>query len=151
MSFAGDLKAQLDAERDTVDVPFTLNKQPYVLRFTQMDPWEWAEAADRHPQRPGVQLDASFGYNMRALVKDVAPRCGVLLKDGEPVTLRRVQARGDEPAVDEWADLFKAMSPSAVQRMCSEVWGLHEAETIDTVVRLAKKLLSATGTSSGQQ
>lgn len=139
MSFADDLKAALTTERDTADVPFTLNGNEYVLRFTQMDPWEWAEEADRHPARSNVQLDRSFGYNLRTLVRAVAPRCGVLLVDGEPV------------AVEDWDNLFKAMSPSAVQRMCSAVFGLHEADAIDAVVKSAKKLRSTVGASSKAQ
>lgn len=136
MSFDDDLKAQLEAERATVDVPFTLNANPYVLRFTQMEPWEWAAAADRHPARVDVELDRNFGYNMRAVVREVVPQCGVLLSNDEPV------------ADVDWDALFKALSPSAVQRMCSAVFGLHEAETIDAVVKRAKKLLSTAGKSS---
>lgn len=139
MGFADDLKAQLNADRPVADVPFRLNGNPYVLRFTQLDPWQWAEEADRHPARPDVALDRSFGYNMRELVKSVAPKIGTLLQDDEPVD------------VDDWPALFKAMSPSAVQRMCSEVFGLHEQETINAVVTRAKKLLSATGKSSKPQ
>lgn len=128
MSLEDDLKAQLEAKRETAEVPFLLNGNPYTLRFTQLDPWEWAEEADRHPARRDVQFDRTFGYNMRQLVRTVAPACGQLLVDGAPVP------------VEDWDVLFKAMSPSAVQRMCSEVFALHEQETIDSVVTAAKKL-----------
>lgn len=127
MSFADDLKAQLDAERDTVEVSFLLNKNPYVLRFTQMDSWEWAKEADRHPPRRDVTLDRTFNYNMRELVRAVAPVCGELLQDGEPVP------------VEDWDALFTALSPSAVNRMCDAVWALHESEMINAVVSASKK------------
>lgn len=139
MGFADDLKAQREAGKPTAEVPFKLNGNPYVLRFTQMDPWEWAEACDQHPARPGVNLDSAFGYNMRSLVRSVAPDIGTLLEGDEPVE------------VPDWDDLFHAMSPSAVQRMCSEVFGLHESETIDGMVKNAKKLLSAARKSSTQR
>ena len=128
MSFQDDLKAQLEAEKDTAEVRFLLNKNPYVLRFTQLDPWAWAEEADRHPPRPDVTLDRTFNYNMRELARAVAPRCGQLLRDGEPVE------------VEDWDALFTAMSPSAVNRMCDAVWALHEAEAINAVVSASKKL-----------
>lgn len=139
MAFADDLRAQREAAKPTADVPFRLNGNPYVLRFTRMDPWEWAEEADRHPVRPGVGIDSAFGYNMRSLVRAVAPKIGTLLQ-------------GDEAEdVDDWDELFHAMSPSAVQRMCSEVFGLHEAETLDGMVKNAKKLLTAARKSSTQR
>lgn len=139
MSFDDDLKAQLEAEKETVEVPFTLNANPYVLKFTALDPWEWAEAGDHFPPRPGVALDRNFGYNMRDLVRSVAPRTGQLLRDGEPY------------AVEDWDALFKALSPAAVQRVCSAVFALHESETLNAVVSRAKKARAGTAQSSPQQ
>lgn len=139
MSFDDDLKAQLAAEKETAEVPFALNANPYVLKFTALDPWEWAEAGDHFPPRPGVALDRNFGYNMRDLVRSVAPRIGQLLRDGVPVE------------VDDWDALFKALSPAAVQRTCSAVFALHESETLNAVVSRAKKLRKPDAESSPQQ
>lgn len=142
MSFEDDLKAQLEAERDTVDVPFTLNDNPYLLRFTQLDSWIWAAEADRHPMRPDVTLDRTFGYNMRSLVRAIAPTCGQLFREGEPVELHILRDDKGNVIQDDWDALFRAMSPAAVQNMCTSVFSLHESESINTVVEQAKKLLA---------
>lgn len=144
MSFADDLKAQVAAPKETADVAFKLNGHAYVLKFTQMDGWDWSETSDKHPARFGVDADRAFGYNIRSLAKEVAPRCGVLLRDGEPVEL----VVDPENKIDEWADLWKAMSPSTVQRVCDAIFGLNEAETIKSVVDAARKVLKHIGETS---
>lgn len=142
MSFSDDLKAELSEPPAVVDVPFTLNKTGYVLRAAALQGWEWADELDRHPARPDAAFDRIFGYNIRAIVQAVAPRCMTLLKDDEPVAVTVDPAEG----VDEWADLLKAMSGSTVQRLCNAVFQLNEPDS--EVVSLAKKAQRAAAATS---
>lgn len=97
MSFADDLKAATEAPKPFEDVPIALNGKSYTLRFTEMDPLEWADCCDRAPARPGVLLDTHFGYNLRVLTKIAAPLSG-----------KRVDGDSVEPlSEDEWRYVFK--------------------------------------------
>lgn len=152
MGFSEDLATVKAAPRPTDDVDVTLNGKLYTLRFTQMDGLEWASAVDRHPARPGILIDSRYGYNLRQLVKTVAPKCGVLLSDGAEVALRvdpptDPSVKNGPPRVDEWADLFKALDGHAVQRICDAVWALNEW-TPQQAVADAKKALTVSGRKS---
>jgi hypothetical protein len=140
VSFLDDLAAQAAAEPDTADVPVLVNGHLYTLRFTQMDGLEWASEVDKYPARPFILIDARYGYNLRALVKGIAHKCGVLL-DGDTEVPLRTDPPGTKDGVDQWGDLFKALDGSAVQRVCDAVWGLNEYAPAQAV-EAAKKALS---------
>lgn len=134
MSFEDDLKAEFEQERPHEDVDVLLNGKPYTFRFTQMDGTEWAALTDRAPARPGVALDAGFGYNLRALALLAAPESG-----------RRVD--GEELAAlspDQWRNLFKALPGSSVMRIANALFKLNQIQpSLD--IEEAKKALSGSG------
>ena len=143
MSFEEDLAAAQDVEAPRIDVDVLVNKKLYTLRFRQMDGLEWASEVDRHPARPGVMLDARYGYNLRSLVKGAAPKCGVRV-DGDAELPLRVDpfVKGSQTArVDEWALVLKAISGHDFQRITDAIWALNEKFPEDAV-KAAKKALS---------
>lgn len=144
MGFSEDLAAAKTAERNIRDVDVTVNGVLYTLRFTQMDGLDWADEADRHPARPKVLIDLRYGYNLRSLVKAVAPQTGVLVIDGESSALRVDPVDPENPKdpdrVDEWVDLLKALDGAAIQRIGDAIWSLNEWEP-GQAVEAAKKAL----------
>jgi hypothetical protein len=129
MSFEDDLKAVQTVEKPFADVPVMVNGNLHTFRFTQMEGADWAAEADKYPIRPGVMIDQRYGYNLRALIKGIAPKCGARLVDGELVELRvdPPAAKGDrKPRVDEWAMLFKAINGFDFQRVSDAIWSLNE-------------------------
>lgn len=96
MSFLDDLTAAKTAPAPHEDVDVLLNGNVHVLRFHRLDGYEWSCEVDRHPIRPGVRIDMTYGFNFRALTKSVAPRCGVRVEGDTEVPL----------TAEEWAGLF---------------------------------------------
>ena len=116
MSFEDDLKAQAEAERPHADVEVKLNQTLYTFRFRRMNGDEWANEIDKHPARPGVLVDMRYGYNLRSIVKAVAPKCGVRL-DGDVETVMDVE---------QWTQLFKVLDGAGVARVGDAIWGVNE-------------------------
>lgn len=116
MSFEDDLKAQETAPVPSLDVDVLLNGNAHTLRFRRMNGMDWSAESDKHPIRPGVLIDMRYGYNLRALVKAVAPKTGVLVEDD-------VEREIDE---EQWKSLFKALDGASTQRVCDTVWALNE-------------------------
>lgn len=146
VSFADDLKAQSEAVLPHEDVEVLLNGNVHVFRFRQIDGVEWTAETDKYPARPGVLIDARYGYNLRALVKGIAPKCGVRL-DGDTEILMRVEKASEGPAVDEWGDLWKAIDGPTFARITDAIWGLNEYRP-GLAVEAAKKALSASESTS---
>lgn len=142
MGFSEDLEAAKTAERKTAEEDVLLNGNLYTVRFVQMDGLDWAAETDRHPARPGVLIDLRYGYNLRSLVKAVAPLTGTVLKDGEEVQLRVDPVDPKNPSdpnrVDEWRDFLKAISGAAVLRLGSVIWALNQWDP-DNAIDAAKK------------
>lgn len=149
MSFSDDLKAAA-GPRDFVDVDIAINGNLHTLRFTALDGLTWANECDRHPIRPGVTLDAAYGYDLRALTVDVAPLCGMLLVDGIPTPLDVDPVnpqRPDAPRKDEWADLFAMIDGQTFRRIGDALWALNEYIP-QQAVAAAKKAQAASRQSS---
>jgi hypothetical protein len=135
MSFEDDLAAAQAEEVAYANVEVTVRGNLYVIRITQMDPFEWASEVDRHPARDGVAIDQRYGYNLRSLTKAVVPVCG-----------KRVD--GDELVdVQDWPALLKAIGGYGFQRVSDAVWALNEILP-ERAVEAAKKALIATRKSS---
>lgn len=137
MSFADDLKAQSEAVLPHEDVEVLLNGNVHVFRFRQIDGVEWTAETDKYPARPGVLIDARYGYNLRALVKGIAPKCGVRLDGDTEIGME----------TDEWADLWKAIDGPTFARITDAIWGLNEYRP-GLAVEAAKKALSASESTS---
>jgi hypothetical protein len=151
MSFEDDLKAVSVAPVEYLDVDVLLNGNVHVFRFEQMDGLEWAAETDRHPQRPGVGIDSLYHYNLRSLIKAVAPMCGGRLVDGKVVKLQvdpiNPKKPHDKNRVDEWRDLWKRMDGNTFQRITNAIWALNE-RLPELQIEAAKKALSDSAKSS---
>lgn len=139
MSFEDDLKAELEAETDWADVDIVLKGKPYVVRLTQLDGTVWADLTDRFPARPGVLLDANYGYNLRGLAPVATPMCGKLI-DGDKVS---------ELTEEQWADLFKALPGSRVMRIGDVLWNLNEYLPNEAVLAAKKGSAARSAKKSG--
>lgn len=128
MSFEDDLKAELDRVKPTADVDVRLKGTLYTFRFEQMDGLEWADATDRFPARPGVLLDARYGYNLRPLSLLVASKTGARV-DGDALV---------KLSEDQWRTLFKALPGAPVMRIGDVIFALNEYTPGEEVEALKK-------------
>jgi hypothetical protein len=96
MSFLDDLNAAKSAPAPHDDIDVLINGHVHVLRFYRLDGYEWSCEVDRHPMRPGVRIDMTYGFNFRALTKAVAPRCAFRVVGDDEVPL----------SAEEWEALF---------------------------------------------
>jgi hypothetical protein len=129
MSFSEDLKAVKDAVIPHVDVPLTINGNAHTMRVRRADALDWVDAVDRSPLRPDAPYDRLYGYNLRQAARLVLPKCAVLLVDGDEQQLRVdpvVPGKDDPDRVDEWADLFKALSGHFESKLGDAVYALNE-------------------------
>lgn len=114
MSFEDDVKAAVAAPKPFLDADVTVNGNLYTLRFEEMDPFEWASEVDLHPARPGVMIDSRYGYNLRSLVKAVAPCTGSLVEGDKTVPVK------------DWPALLKAIGGNGFQRVTDAIWARNE-------------------------
>ncbi|UWD83659.1 hypothetical protein NY057_05285 [Curtobacterium flaccumfaciens] len=128
-TFEEDLAAAQAPEDEYADVPVLINKKLHTLRFRPMDGLAWAAETDRHPPRPNVAIDGKYGYNIRSLTKGAAPQCGVLVIDGEEHQLQVDPFDPEHPTaerVNQWEQLFKAISGYEFKRITDVIWFLNE-------------------------
>lgn len=142
MTFEDDLKAAREAPIEHTDVAYTLNGTLYTARFLQLSGMEWAAEADNHPARPGVLIDARYGYNLRSLCRAIAKKTGRRV-DGDPTD---ENVKLVELTPEQWDDLYRALPGSTVQSFDDAIWALNEAIPAREV-EAAKKAFAAT---SGQ-
>lgn len=133
MSFTEDLEEALNTAPDWADVDVTVNGKLQKLRFFQMDGMEWALELDRHPIRPGVLLDMSFGYNLRTMVYAIAPRCGKRVEANEQLL---------DLSQEQWQKLFKVLPGSSIRGIGDALISLNELIPQD-LVNEAKKAFDA--------
>lgn len=126
MTFEDDLAAVQAAPAPFLDAEVTVNGSYYALRFVQMDPFDWAVEVDKHPARPGVALDKRYGYNLRSLVKAVAPATGSLVEDDKTVPVK------------DWPALLKAIGGHGFQRVTDAIWAVNEYLPEQAVVAAKK-------------
>lgn len=143
MSFKDDLEVAKTVERKYEDVEVLLNGHVHTLRFTASDPDQWADAVDRNPLRLGVAIDR-YGFNLRGVVKTLAPKVGSLIVDGEPVKLRvdpiDPQNPKDPERVDEWADLLKSLGGHFIQKIGDAIFYLNVYSHTEALEEAKKKL-----------
>lgn len=137
MSFFDDLAAARTAERAYEDVDVLLNGNLHTLRFTQSAPDEWAEVTDKNPPRIGVAID-KYGFNLRKVVRALAPLVGELIVDGKPTKLR-VDPVGADDRVDEWDDLLSALSGHFIGKIGDAIFNLNVYAPAQAVADAKKK------------
>lgn len=116
MSFDDDLDAALNAEVDFTIVPITLRGKLYRLRFDQMPGTEWVDLCDGHPARLKSTVDRIYGYNIRAVVQEAAPKCGYLLEGEKPTKL----------TIEQWTKLFDALPGDPIKRIGDALFDLNQ-------------------------
>jgi len=152
MSFSDDLQAAKNAAVPFADVNVMLAGNLHTLRFRQMNGLDWNDAVDRHPLRPGVAYDSQYGYNLRTLTRYVARKCGARLVEGKEVPLRVDPIDPDDPdaeRVDEWADLFAALTGHFEGKIGDAIYNLNEYQS-HVAVSKAQEQLKKARTGSGK-
>ena len=131
MTFEDDLSAQ-DEANNFVDLPIQLNGTLYTFRFYEWSGIQWANEADNHPARPGVEFDVMYGYNIRTLALAAAK-----------VTGRRLDADGETLLAPQmWDAIFRSAGGGVVQEICDSIWGLNVLKPLQAV-EAAKKASAA--------
>ena len=133
MSFKDDLvaaKAAVDAgdRVKTPPIPVVVSGTAYEVVFYRASTEDWSNATMKHPPRPGVNVDQQNGYNISRAAREISAKYGRLVVDGEEVELTVTPASKDQPAVDEWADLWAVIAPAAARMLEANVWVLHEKD-----------------------
>lgn len=106
----------------------------------------WADIEARSPIRPGAPGDARFGYNTQSAAMKALPLCAGWLVDGEVIPLIVTPAEpgeghaSEDPAVDEWADLFATISGTEAATLESAVWELNVANPQVAIADIKKAL-----------
>lgn len=89
-----------------------------TLRFYRMGGDAWSDIAARAgAPRNGARVDGFVGFNVQAAAKLAAPLSGLCLDGDEEVKLIVAPKTDDEPAVDEWADLWQTLSGTEVDQI----------------------------------
>jgi len=101
---------------ETVEVFF--DKELVKLRFTELDSRDWEACRIAYPPRPGVSLDAAFGYDVTAASERGAQKNGELVD-------------GDESAKvtpEQWAKVFAPgrLDSQGRQAITNAVFSLNE-------------------------
>lgn len=131
------LSAKSDAEeiQEQLDELMELTSDALVtLRFTRMSGAEWAEITARCPVRLDAAIDRQYGYNMHAVCKLAAPMSGGRL-EGETVVPLIVDDK-----VNEWTDLFNAISGHEFGIIVDAIYELNEYAPAAHVAQLKKEL-----------
>lgn len=146
MSFADDLKAVKEAVVPSVDVPVTINGNVHTLRVRKCPAMVWVDAVDRSPLRRDAPYDRRYGYNLRQVTRLVLPLSAVLVVDGEEKPLQVDPVDPADPnaeRVNEWADLFAAISGHFESKLGDAVYALNEhesEESLKTALAALKKV-----------
>jgi len=128
MSFEDDIKAQLEAPKDFIDVSVKLNGNTYKFRIEQMDPEDWATACAMFPARPGVTLDMRLGYNLTKLTPLVVAKTGKRF-DGDELV---------EVSPEDWDSLFQSTNGGTLNRFSNAIFNLNEFQDEAEIEELKK-------------
>jgi hypothetical protein len=137
MGFLEDLAKQQGSPQPTADAVVQIGDSSYTFRFTRMRGIQWAVEAVKHPARPGVLLDARYGYNLHDMVRAVAPLTGARV-DGDDLV--QVETK-------QWKALFESLDAAGVQEIVDTVWALNEWNP-QQELEAAKKALRESPTDS---
>jgi hypothetical protein len=112
-------KSPADLIQEQIDELLGLAADSLVtLRFYRMGGDAWSDIAARAgAPRDGAGVDGFVGFNVQAAAKLAAPFSGVRLDGDEEVKLIVAPRTDDEPAVDEWADLWVTLSGTEVDQI----------------------------------
>jgi len=125
-----------------------------TLRFTRLPGSEWAELSSHYPVRtdangkPSVPLDLQYGYNFDAVCEEAARRSGVRIEDDVVVEMVVETPTKKKPnPLNEWDELFDAISGSDMARIRDAIYSLNEYEPALRVQALVKGFGAAAGSS----
>lgn len=131
MSFSELLKSakekRTEVASDTVEV--TVGDQLVTLKFRELPGVDWVNLTRQHPIRPDTVIDRRYGYNLDAVCRAAAEVSGVVIQDGEEVTLRVDPVDPRRPTkkrVNEWEELFEVLSGPDNARIVDCIWALNE-------------------------
>lgn len=119
------LIAKQRAELETVkqwDVEVSCGGELVKVSLERVSPDEWDDLVNTNPPRPGVEGDATIGYNPRG-VSAVYPR-----------------VRLDDELVDAetWADFFEVLDSVHKNNIGVVVWGANVNATLQELRELGK-------------
>jgi len=111
-----------------------------TLRFVRMDSATWSDIADRCPVRHDAPIDRQYGYNVNAACRLAAPLSGARLEGDALVPLVVEKGTTETPGVNEWADLFEAISGHEISQIIEAIFELNLYEPARRVDQLKKEL-----------
>jgi hypothetical protein len=99
-----------------------------TFRFTRLPGREWSALTSKNPVRIDVPIDRRYGYNFDAVCEAAAVASGVRVDGDDQIPL----------TLDEWTDLFDALSGNEFGLIRDAVWSLNEWEPQQRVGELVK-------------
>jgi len=124
-----------DAQKELDELEASAGDSIITLRFTQLRGSDWSALTSQHPPRPYVPIDEDCGYNFDAVAAHAARfvdksgrHYAVRIENGEEFPLKYVAAKPSEniAGVNEWEDLFEALTGHEVTSIRNTIWGLNE-------------------------
>lgn len=123
-----DLKAAIAKQREKLetvqqyDTPIACGDEEYVVSIERATPDEWDDLVNSNPPRPGVEGDATIGYNPKG-VAAAYPRVRV---DGEPVD------------ADTWAEFFGVLESLHKNNIGLVIWNANVYSVLQELRELGK-------------
>lgn len=139
MSFEEDLakaKTRVKPKSDPVDV--AVGDSVYTFVFTEAPGQWWAHVTSKHPPQLDNNIDRMYGYDLRAVVAEIAETTCEITCDGVPV--KPIVDRKAKPPVNQWADLFAVIDGSAYTQLADAVFALNQWAHDQRVAALKKAL-----------
>ena len=111
---------------NTETVEVLLNGHLVTLKFTEMDPMDWAEITSRNPVRLGAPIDRQYGYNVHGACRAAAAKCGVRVENGTDVPLALKRDSAGKVIGSQWNDLLSTISGHEFGKVADVIFGLNE-------------------------
>lgn len=119
-------KGKRAAEPITKTVQVMVGDQLTMLKFAELPATQWADIGAANPVRPGVVIDAQYGYNIHSACRVAAAVSGVRVEDDVDVPLAVERDKTGRVISSEWDDLFEVISGHEFGLIADAIWELNE-------------------------
>lgn len=123
-----DLKKLIAKQREELAVEkqgtaeVSLGGELVKLTFVRLLPHEWDELAGKNPPRPGVEGDATLGFNAKGL----------------SASYPGVKVNGELQDPETWAEIYSILDVVNRNTIDLVIWGININETIRELRELGK-------------
>lgn len=123
-----DVKAAIAAQRAKLatvkqyDVTVVCGDEQVKVSLEKVSPEEWEALVNANPPRPGVEGDATIGYNPKGVAKDYP----------------RVQLDGELQDAETWAEFFEVLDALHKNNVGLVIWNANVYQLMQEMQELGK-------------